>query len=223
MHIPARFGQKNIHTFPIFLSLFFFWAGVYRDPEEAAAVMETAGAETLSVFPSEIPPGAVRIPAAEEVMWNLGRGGVDGQSESTPSGNNASQREGWLLLGSQLCLGKGKGWESFSSEIPGAGWEGSTAGSVLVRVATAFPSNPTLSPWLQTQHFPAVQCSPSTGLFPCCPLMMASALEFPQKAVKWQKERLEARRGCRARGAVREPLTLLGTRFFTSKVMLDFG
>lgn len=65
-HIPARFVHKNIHTFPIFLSIF-FWAGVYRDPEEAAAVMETAGAETLSVFPSEIPPGAVRLSAAEEV------------------------------------------------------------------------------------------------------------------------------------------------------------
>lgn len=38
------------------------------------------------------------------------------------------------------------------------------------------------------QHFPAVQRILNTGLFPCCPLMMASALEVPQKAVKWQKK-----------------------------------
>lgn len=118
-----------------------------------------------------------------------GRDGCSGQSKSTPSGNNVSQREGWVLLGSEPRLGREEGWKSFSSEIPGAGWEGNTAVSVLVHVVTAFPSDPTLSPWLQTQHFPAVRRVPSTGLFPCCPLMMASALEFPQKAVKWQKKK----------------------------------
>lgn len=68
VHIPAGFVQKN-YSYISYFSLSFFWggAGVYRDPEEAAAVMETAGAETLSVLPSEIPPGAVRLSAAEEV------------------------------------------------------------------------------------------------------------------------------------------------------------
>lgn len=131
------------------------------------------------------------------------------------------QREGWVLLCSELCLGKGKGWKSLSSGIPGVGWEGSTAGSVFVCVVTAFPSHPTLSPWLQTQHFPAVQGIPSTGPFPCCPLVMASALEFPPKAVKWQQK---GRRLCRARGAVREPgRDVLGAPcLLTSRVMLDF-
>lgn len=134
MHIPARFVQ-NINTFPIFLCLFFWGgAGVYRDPEEAAAVMETAGAETLSVFPSEIPPGAVRLPAAEEVC------GISGG-------------EGCVLLGSEPWLGREEGWKSFSSEIAGAGWEGNTAGSVLVRVVIAFPSLCSKSPTLSS--FPA--------------------------------------------------------------------
>lgn len=42
--IPPRSAQENIHVFPRFLS---FWPGVYRDPEETAVVMETAGAKTL--------------------------------------------------------------------------------------------------------------------------------------------------------------------------------
>lgn len=42
--------------------------------------------------------------------------------------------------------------------------------------------------------------------------MMISALEFPQKAVKWQKKRLEAFREGRARGAVREPM-IIGNTF----------
>lgn len=98
MHILARFVQKNIYMFPIFLSFVFFWGGgpgVYRDPEEAAAVMETAGAETLSVFPSEIPPGAVRLSAAEEVRWFLGRDGWDaaagGADKGVSSGTGVSQ------------------------------------------------------------------------------------------------------------------------------------
>lgn len=90
--------SRKIFICFLFFSLLFFFGGgpgVYRDPEEAAAVMETAGAETLSVFPSEIPPGAVRLSAAEEVRWFLGRDGWDaaarGANKGVSSGTGVSQ------------------------------------------------------------------------------------------------------------------------------------
>lgn len=81
-------------------------------------------------------------------FWE-GRDGCSGQSTS---GDNASQKEGWVLLPSEPCLGRGEGWESFRS--------------VLVRVVTAFPSDPTLSPWLQASPSQLCSISSTLGSFP---------------------------------------------------------
>lgn len=111
-------------------------AGVYRYPEEAAAVMETAGAETLSVFPSEIPPGAVRLSAAEEVHGISGGEGWMQQLEGDrqehlewvrclPTGRDGSCQVQSCVLG-RIMVGKAlamksqplRVWSELSPPIP---------------------------------------------------------------------------------------------------------
>lgn len=47
------------------------FAGIYRDTEKKTVVMETAGAEALSVFPSENPSRHIRISTAKKVRWDF--------------------------------------------------------------------------------------------------------------------------------------------------------
>lgn len=49
------------------LKVLFVFAGIYRDTEKKIVVMETAGAEALSVFPSENPSRHIRISTAKKV------------------------------------------------------------------------------------------------------------------------------------------------------------
>lgn len=53
------------------LKVLFVFAGVYRDTEKKTVVMETAGAEALSVFPSENPSRHIRISTAKKVCWDF--------------------------------------------------------------------------------------------------------------------------------------------------------
>jgi len=170
--------------------------------------METAGAETLSVFPSEIPPGAVGLSAAEEVRgvsggvgWMLCPGvpaRASPEGPVSPSGRDGSCRVhsrvwGRIMVGKasaikpQALVGKGN-----HHEVP-------------LRVRSAFtPPIPTASPWLRTRRFPAAQPVPALGsrLCPsCCPVLLTSVLEFHQKALNRQKNKgPEGCRGCGAGG-----------------------
>lgn len=53
------------------LKVLFVFAGIYRDTEKKIVVMETAGAEALSVFPSENPSRHIRISTAKKVCWDF--------------------------------------------------------------------------------------------------------------------------------------------------------
>lgn len=53
------------------LKVLFVFAGIYRDTEKKTVVMETAGAEALSVFPSENPSRHIRISTAKKVCWDF--------------------------------------------------------------------------------------------------------------------------------------------------------
>lgn len=53
------------------LKVLFVFAGIYRDTEKKIVVMETAGAEALSVFPSENPSRPIRISTAKKVCWGF--------------------------------------------------------------------------------------------------------------------------------------------------------
>lgn len=183
----------------LFFSPFFSGGGpgVYRDPEEAAAVMETAGAETLSVFPSEIPPGAVRLSAAEEVRWFLGRDGwkqqPEGPTRASQVGPVSPNREGWILPGSEPHFGREEGWKSFGNKTPGVGWEGKGAVSLLECVVGAYPTDSHRVPLALNPELPSCTAYPrhwvASFVLACCPLVITSALEFHQKAVNWQKKK----------------------------------
>lgn len=190
----------------LFFSVFSLWAGVYRDPEEAAAVMETAGAETLSVFPSEIPPGAVRLSAAEEVRSGLGRGERDREGCGSQRGRKERlkwnrclprRRDGFCWIQRRIH-GREEGWESFRNKIPGVGWGGRTAvklgreDTVLVCVVGAYPSDSHHVSLALNPVLPSCAASPQhwAGSLPaCCPLLITSALEVHQKAINRQKKK----------------------------------
>lgn len=71
------FSLINCMFFPLMsgcvthLKVLFVSAGIHRDAEKKIVVMETAGAEALSVFPSENPPRHIRISTAKKVCWDF--------------------------------------------------------------------------------------------------------------------------------------------------------
>lgn len=50
-------------------------------------------------------------------------------------------REGWILPGSEPHFGREEGWKSFGNNTPGVGWERKAAGSWLVSVVGACPTD----------------------------------------------------------------------------------
>lgn len=119
--------------------------------------------------------------------------------------------------GCRAVFREGEGLEKLQQCNPRCWLEGSTAGSVLVR---AFPSHPTLPPWLQTQHFQLCRVSPILDHFPAA---LCDGISSGVSSKNWQvagkkagsfaepEVQSESRQGC-----------VGNTMFAHLRVMLDF-
>lgn len=68
---PLLITRLSMSGCTIHIRLLFVFAGIHRDTEKKIVVMETAGAEALSVFPSENPSRHIRISTAKKVRCDF--------------------------------------------------------------------------------------------------------------------------------------------------------
>lgn len=239
MHILARFVQKNIYMFPIFLSFVFFGGGAQAFTEIQKKRLLSWKQQVQKLFRSFPRKSLLELSGYRQQrryagFWG-GMGGTqqpEGPTRASQVGPVSPNREGWILPGSEPHFGREEGWKSFGNKTPGVGWEGKAAVSLLECVVGAYPTDSHRVPLALNPELPSCTAYPQhwvASFVPaCCPLLITSALEFHQKAVNWQKKKkkLEACGGCRAGVLWSERLggdALQTPCLLTSTVMLDFG
>lgn len=192
LHIPAAFVHKNIHSFPIFLSLyfFFFFGQAFTEIQKKRLLSWKQQVQKLfRSFPrkSLLELSGYRQQRRYAGFW-------EGWMQWPQVGTMPPR----VLLPSEPCSGRGEGWESFSSE-------GNTAGSVLVRVVTAFPIPPRLHG--SKPALPSCAAYPQHRALSLLPFDDGISTGGSSKSCQVAEKKLEA-----FRGAVTEPgRAVLGT------------